>query len=239
MALVHSPRIVSDSLIFALDAANLKSYQGSGNSWLDLSGNSRTFTLRNGPTFQNTYFSMDGLNDHFSTSASANTYAWTPNGNVGNSTITIDMWVRSSDTVGYFFTKPWNGSGQYNIWITPTLFFLGAGTSSNSINFGRSLSNGTWTNIVCWANSTDMGYYLNGNAFLGQKSHNLTGDVPSAGNGNIACGLMTLYPYGDGWAGLATHAIQGDISSCKMYSSVLTQEEVLRNYNALRGRFGL
>jgi hypothetical protein len=240
MGLAHSPKIVTDSLIFALDAANLKSYPGSGTSWLDLSGNSRTFSLRNSPTFQTSYFSTDGANDHFSTSSSANTFAWTPNGTIGNSTVTIDMWIRSSDTAGRFFTKPWNGSGQYNMWIYPDKFeILASGTTTNSITFGRNLSDGTWTNIVCWVNSTDMGYYINGNAHSGQKAHGLTGDVPSVGNGQIPCGLMTLYPYGDGWAGLTSHAILGDIASAKMYSRVLTAAEVQQNFNALRGRYGI
>lgn len=242
MGLAHSPRIVTDSLIFAVDAANAKSYPGSGTTWFDLSGRNNHFYLRNAPTFQTTYFSHDGLNDHQSTSGNSNNFIWTPNGVVGNSTITIDMWVKSSDTAGRFFTKPWNGSGEYNIWILPDSFYLATGNpiASNSISFGRNISNGTWTNIVCWVNATNMGYYLNGTAFSGQKTHGLSGDVPSAGNGNIPCGLMTLYPYGDPWYGGAENfSILGDIASCKMYSRALTQNEVLQNFNALRGRFGV
>lgn len=239
MGLAHSPRTITDSLIFALDAANIKSYPGTGNIWFDMSRKNNHFYLRNAPTFQGTYFANDGTNDHYSTSGNPNNFAWTPNGAVGNSTITIDMWVRSSDTSGVFFTKPWNGSGQYNIFIYPTSFVLLCGTTSNSVTFGRTISNGTWTNIVCWANATDMGYYLNGIAFSSQKVHNITGDIPSAGNGNIECGLMTLYPYGEGWSGITGHNILGDIASCKMYSRVLTQNEVLQNFNAMRGRYGL
>ena len=84
-----------------------------------------------------------------------------------------------------------------------------------------------------------MGYYLNGTTFSGQKVHNITGDVPSSGNANLPCGLMTLYPYGEGWAGLESHNILGDIASCKMYSRVLTQDEVKQNFNAMRGRYGI
>lgn len=241
MGLTHSPKIVSDSLIFAVDAANPKSYPGSGTTWSDLSGKNNHFYLRNAPTFQNTHFSNDGLNDHHSTSGNANNFIWTPGGTIGNSTITIDMWVRSSDTnaSGRFFTKPWNGSGQYNIFISPTDFILVCGTTSNSITFGRTICDGTWTNIVCWANATDMGYYINGTAYSGQKVHSITGDVPTSGNASLPCGLMTLYPYGEGWAGLESHNILGDISSCKMYSRVLTRDEVRQNFNAMRGRYGI
>ena len=47
MAFHYSPKIVTDGLIFALDAANHKSYPGSGTVWTDLSGNSTHGTLTN------------------------------------------------------------------------------------------------------------------------------------------------------------------------------------------------
>jgi len=51
MAISHSPRIVRDGLVLALDAADRNSYPGSGTTWNDLSGNGNTGTLNNGPTF--------------------------------------------------------------------------------------------------------------------------------------------------------------------------------------------
>ena len=47
MALAHSPRIVTDGLVLALDAANTKSYPGSGEIWYDLSGNGYNATRTN------------------------------------------------------------------------------------------------------------------------------------------------------------------------------------------------
>ena len=51
MGLVHSPRIVTDGLVLALDAGNTKSYPGSGTTWTDLSRIRANGTLTNGPTF--------------------------------------------------------------------------------------------------------------------------------------------------------------------------------------------
>ncbi len=51
MTYFHSPRIPTDGLVLALDAANTKSYTGSGTTWSDLSGNGNNGTLTNGPTF--------------------------------------------------------------------------------------------------------------------------------------------------------------------------------------------
>ena len=39
MAGNSGPKIVTDGLIFKLDASNNKSYPGSGTTWTDLSGN--------------------------------------------------------------------------------------------------------------------------------------------------------------------------------------------------------
>ena len=50
MAFSYSPKIVTDGLVFAVDAANKKSYPGSGTTWTDLAG-SNDGTLTNGPTF--------------------------------------------------------------------------------------------------------------------------------------------------------------------------------------------
>ena len=55
MALVHSPKIVTDNLVFYVDAANYKSFpttDGSpdGTTWIDMMGTNNG-TLTNGPTF--------------------------------------------------------------------------------------------------------------------------------------------------------------------------------------------
>ena len=67
MGLAHSPRIVTDELVLALDAGNTKSYPGSGTTWTDLSGNGNDGTLLNSPTFNSAnggYLDFDGTNDY-------------------------------------------------------------------------------------------------------------------------------------------------------------------------------
>jgi hypothetical protein len=212
-----------------------------GGGWADLAGNANHGELVNGPIYNSSNggsLVFDGSNDMILIGDGSSFY-WTPSGGVGLSNITIDMWVKSSDTDGVFYTKPWNGSGQYNIWIFPGSFYLFTGSSSNAISFARNLSNNTWTNIICWANSTQMGYYINGGQFSGTINHGLSGTVPSAGQSNIPTGLMTLYPYGEGWGGLASFSIAGNLASTRIYSKVLTTTEVAQNFNTTRSRFGI
>jgi len=51
LAIFYNPAIVRDGLVLCLDAANRKSYPGSGTTWTDLSGRGNTGTLTNGPTY--------------------------------------------------------------------------------------------------------------------------------------------------------------------------------------------
>ena len=50
MGLGHSPRIVTDGLVLCVDAANARSYPGTGTTWTDLKG-SINGTLANNASF--------------------------------------------------------------------------------------------------------------------------------------------------------------------------------------------
>ena len=54
MATYYNPKIVTNNLFLYLDAANAKSYPGSGYAWMDLSGQIKDSTLVNGPTYTST-----------------------------------------------------------------------------------------------------------------------------------------------------------------------------------------
>jgi hypothetical protein len=60
---------VSNNLILHVDASNLNSYPGTGNTWFDISGNNVNGTLVNGAVFVNQkegIIDFDGSNDHIS-----------------------------------------------------------------------------------------------------------------------------------------------------------------------------
>ena len=51
MATIGGSNVVTDGLILSLDAANPKSYPGSGTIWSDISGNNYSASLINSPTY--------------------------------------------------------------------------------------------------------------------------------------------------------------------------------------------
>ena len=56
------PKIVTDNLVFFLDAANTKSYPGTGTTWTDMMGtNNGTI---DGATFNTNVFDFDGTDDY-------------------------------------------------------------------------------------------------------------------------------------------------------------------------------
>ena len=236
MGIAYNTSIIRNGLLLYLDAANRKSYPGSANTWLDQSGNANNITFVDGFTYNsNGSFTFDGTANR---AQGAPSIKWSADGTIGTSTFTIDLWINTADTSGNYYSKPWNGSGQYNIRITPSSFIVGT-TTTNTISF-PSTSNSTWNNIVCWANSTVYGYNINGGANTSSSAHGLTGAAPSLGDDGLNTCFMSIYPYpNSGWSGNSTYSVAGSMASCKVYNRVLTNAEIQQNFNAFRGRYGI
>ena len=88
MACHAGPNIVEDNLIFCLDAANLKSYGGSGTTVTDLSSSGNNATLDGATHVSGTpdYFEFGGDNDHIDLSSGMFNC---------NSNFTFSCWVNS------------------------------------------------------------------------------------------------------------------------------------------------
>lgn len=108
MGLFHSPKIVTDGLVLCLDAANPKSYPGTGTTWNDLSGNENNFTIDDsGFTYNSSgYFSM--ANGGIFKSGTMNT----------SSTCTCVFWMKTADVQSLFWGSTVSNSyylGAYRI----------------------------------------------------------------------------------------------------------------------------
>jgi len=88
MAASLGPKITTNGLVLAIDAADKNSYPGSGTVWTDLSGNRNTGTLNNGPTYNSLVggnILLDGTDDYVSVE----------NNTILNpSNITVSIWVK-------------------------------------------------------------------------------------------------------------------------------------------------
>ena len=242
MALHHNPRIVTSGLELALDAADKSCYPGTGIDLTDLSENSYIFRMLNGPTYTSEAggtISFDGTNDYIRANGIDNDlFAWTPDGSIGDAYATYEVWVKTSDSVGFILSKPWNGNGEYNLQIHPQFVRAQVGNQSKITYYTAQISTGEWAHIVYWISPTTHGYYINGDQQINSVPHGITNTSPANGNSKLPLTWMTLYPYGT-WAGNTSHAMEGLSPILRKYTRALTAEEVLQNYNATKTRFGL
>ena len=223
MGLVHSPRIVTDNLVLAVDAANVKSYPGSGTTWSDLTSNSHDLTLTNGPTHSSTdggLIDFDGSNDYATTS--------------GSSTVSInasqdfsfDAWIKIDDNgINSIFNI---GDYYYSTGFT----FYTASTSRNLsvyTNNALAFSSGAvtlnaWAHVALSRSGSTVTVYLNTSS-VGTFTHS----AALSGQFDLA---FSKYD------GTYSNALNGKISNARLYiGKALTAAEVKQNYNALRGRY--
>lgn len=182
-------------------------------------------------------FLFDGINDIVRVPSPSNKFSWTPSG-VGLNNMTIDMWVKTSDSAGHCLSKPWNGNGEYNYYITINQFLTGTSGVNHVSNFS-SLSTGKWEHICTIVNPTQKAVYRNGKLASSFTNHNHGFNGPADQNNNLPLCLMSLYPYNTPWPGDTGFSINGNIGFIKIYNRVLSADEVLQNYNATRGRFNI
>ena len=89
MSLSHSPKIVTNGLVLCLDAADKKSYPGTGTTWFDRSGRGNHGTLVNSPTFNSTNGGSIIFNGNLTYgSVSCSQFQ------SGNNPFTIECWVK-------------------------------------------------------------------------------------------------------------------------------------------------
>lgn len=224
MAYFHSPQIVKDGLVLLLDAGNPKSYSGTGTLWFDLSGNKYNFGLVNTPTFSNGVFSFDGTNQY--TSGNYSNLYLAPTG-----IRTLEIWckINSFPTVtGGLFSGQLSTSG--------TLQVLNSGKfrwhwdDGNTGNSNTTLVAGAWNQITVVLNNYFATYYYNGAI-----------DKTAAISSDTVASQVTVWSIGRQNRDFTGefYYLNCDVSIARQYSKELSAEEVLQNYNATKGRFGL
>ena len=228
MGLSHSPKIVTNGLVLALDAANNKSYPRSGTTWTDLSGNNNTGTLTNGPTFSDGNMGsivFDGTNDYVSVPSSTSF-------NFGTGDFTVEMWVYPTSVKSFslldFRINETNPNGNAFVIATSTsspLYAWVVYQGGNQI-VGSVMVANQWVQLVVNRVGTSVKMFLNG---VQIGSTWTTSNTFTDG----AFVLGTDYP-------LNARFFQGNVSTIKVYKSKgLTSDEIRQNYNATKGRFGL
>jgi hypothetical protein len=231
MGVKAGPRIVTNGLIFDLDAAVSRSYSGSGITVNSLIGGlGATFIGGSGFSSGNSgSFYFNGTTNYILSNAitqnnNASALTWTTwaKRSASNSYMTFIQYSGSSSDIGLelwsngpIYCEIGNGGNTYgdfsntsSLWQNVTMVFDGSGAD----------------------NSARLKAYINGI----QQNLSYTGTIPTtAGTGN------TLYigntgPYAGPNSNLYSN---GNLGSFLSYNRALTAQEILQNYNATKGRY--
>jgi hypothetical protein len=218
MAFNYSPKIVTDGLVFYLDAANTKSYVSGSTTWTNISQISNNGTLTNGPTFNTGSggsIVFDGVDDSV---VSANTINIT-----GSADRTINIWFRSTGTIStrqalaYFGSEAASGRSYIEIESSQFKFNTGA------VSLGGAVVANVWYNGAVTFGGSILTVYING------IQVNTSTPTVNTGLGSLILGrfVTNVFP------------LTGNIAQYSLYNRTLSASEILRNYNATKTRFGL
>jgi len=241
MGIAYNTSIVSNGLVFALDAANTRSYAGSGNTAYSLIGNLQS-DLVGGVGFSTTAtpsFYYDGSNDLINTNYSVS----------GMSEFTAEASFKTTstyDTSQYYNCPSILGTAQGGGYSGDWCMAVKAGylvaydelnDVSNNIDLNIYVANNNWYIVQATRDSSGViKYYVNG-VFITQSTGRTTLLRTTATTSTI---YGTNWMVGSAfWIDGNYRNFSGNIGYSRLYNRALTQQEIKQNYNATKKRYGL
>lgn len=212
------PAVVTSGLTMQLDSAL---YPGSGATWADVSGNGANQTLVNAPAYTPgtpSYFTFNGSNQ-YSTGSTANV--------VPASAYTKSVWFYFNSNTDNNLVSSATG-GHFMFTASSSTLYAGHANVFPYNGFGSlsSISLNTWYYAaVTFSISAGIKIYING--VLDNSNAGFTTAHTGDGSTNLAC----FAPGGN--------LLNGRIAEVFCYSRVLSDAEVLQNFNATRSRYGI
>ena len=229
MGLSHSPRIVTDGLVFCVDAGDKMSYPGAGTTWTDLSKNRNNGTLTNGPTFNSANrgsIVFDGTNDYVSI---------TRNSSITPNYISVCGWIKinskSSNQFLLALPRSVNGGASYMMYYSLSLDGFVAYARTNSTGTIQTTSTfspdtGRWYFLSMTSNGSNLILFIDGEF---EASLSFSSVLEYSGSTVLRIGSYDNQ-------GTPTYT-NGNIALTQIYNRALTPDEIRQNYNATRGRF--
>jgi hypothetical protein len=228
--------IVTDGLVFAVDANNIVSYPKSGTSVYNLTGSGTTGTLTNGPTFSplnGGSISLDGTDDYINGNSNAQVLF---NNSQNHS---FSLWIKksgnNSDNYAYIYDK-------YGTTRIPGLLFV---LNSNTLavewwagfwvflDTGLQVENDIWNFITVTIDAPGVGQTKTAKVYLYKSTGLVTATVSSATDWDAS----TNGAFNIGRSISNGTTFNGDIAQVLTYNKKLTDAEVQQNYQATQYRF--
>jgi hypothetical protein len=199
-----------------------------GNSWRDLSGNSIVHTISSSK-----YFPKD--EGSFLFNGSSSLIVAPENSLLNSQSFTIDVIVSpaSLSQNGFWFEKG-QVNTQYSLFMEGGNIVFRGNNGTSFVNFvavtaSTYMSTNQWYNVVGTFVSGQQRLYING---VQVGSGTVSATIPTNANGT------SIGVYG-GFNGSRSYWYNGKISSVKIYNRSLSANEVNKNFNVTRARYGI
>ena len=234
MGTAYNTNVVTDGLVYCIDAANRRCYSGTGTTGVDLALGG-TATLVNQVTFGSNnmgVFAFDGTDDYIEQD-----WSFT----LGTGDLTMEFWVKMEGWIIH--------SQGANVFLSVTdpnvheelQFGIENSTAQRLAVYLDGGSNGSKTGDGVYSWSTDQWYHLvatriSSTVALYRDGVSLTVATGATNTGDVAA--ISTFLLGNQYkGGDRKHDFQGDMGPIRIYNKGLTAAEVLQNYNATKGRF--
>jgi hypothetical protein len=236
MSVSVGPNDATAGLVLYLDAANNKSYPGSGTAWTDLSGNGNHVTLFNSPTYGAQGFVFNGTTQYAVTNSNLDLS--------GTKAITIEIFCKTVSTTAMILEHSTNANSNSAFFVltgpdsgapTGVVEFTDHGAAGYNVVYTNSVLNtGNWFSCCGVFDRNQSGtnqntLYTNGLLTTVQSPTYTATITENFGSFNLyiasRAGSSTFFP--------------GTISAIKIYNRALSATEIAQNFQAHRGRYGI
>jgi hypothetical protein len=244
MSVIDGPNLANTSdLIFYLDAANPKSYPGTGSTWYDITANKNNFTLFNTPTYTSngttgTYLTFNGSNQYVRSTNAINFNAY--------SAVTIEIGYRTTvtNTTQILYETTGTGASTATGGITLLMNSNNTGTVANTY---LSQWQGYGTRLFGYTVSTSTAFnaitetFVNGVDASGRQTYVNSTLATYFTNTSVVSAATTTtsgLAFANTWTYVASRAgtsnfFNGDIAYVKAYGIKISSTNISSNLTTI------
>jgi hypothetical protein len=229
---VVGENIVRNGLCLYYDA---KAYAGTGTTLHDLSGRNNHGTINGSPTYstsEGAYFNLDGTDDYISVPPAA----W-PSGREH----TVEVWIKGAATRSSSIVEARDAAGNrafnaHLTWSNARVYYDSGVLANDRIE--RDAPQGEYYGWHHWVFTKDAEAPNKGSSTRGNMSIYRDGKLYHTGGGSNATNAAAIVNIGCYALASPTTFHQGPVSQVRFYNRALGADEVKRNYDATRARYG-